>query len=191
MPRLFAGIEIPEATRGTLARLKMPLPGAKWVEPETFHITLRFAGDIDNRQADEFASALGAIDASAFSIRISDLGAFGGNEPRSLWAGVDPSRELEALQRATERAARNAGLAAEPRAFKPHVTLARLKHTRSDAVARFLERKATFQCEPFAVSRFVLFSSKPVSGGGPYVVEEAYPLAGGGMHAFADFDGAW
>ncbi|MEC9367856.1 MAG: 2'-5' RNA ligase family protein, partial [Pseudomonadota bacterium] len=64
----------------------------------------------------------------------------------------------------------------EPRAFHPHVTLARLRGTRPEAVARFLQQRGAFSSAPFTVGRFVLFSSRASTGGGPYVVEEEYPL---------------
>jgi 2'-5' RNA ligase len=176
--RLFAGLEIPETVRARLDALRQPLPGAKWVEPQNFHITLRFAGDIDNRTAEEFAGFLSEIPADPFEIRLSDLGAFGGREPRSLWVGVDGGEPLAALQRATERAARSAGLPPDGRNHKPHVTIARLRGTRPDTIARFLGSCGAFCTEPFIVTRFVLFSARPRVGGGPYVVEEAFPLGG-------------
>ena len=179
MPRLFTGIELPEAVRWQLAALKAPLPGAKWVEPENLHITLRFAGDIANPEANDFADALSQISLPAFEICVTGLGAFGGNDPRVIWAGIEESGGLDMLQRANERAARIAGLAAEGRAFKPHVTLARLKHGRADAVARYLGRHPVVRSEPFLVDHFVLISSRPNTGGGPYVVEEAFPLETG------------
>ena len=177
MPRLFTGLELPGELRQRFARLKSPLPGAKWVEPDNLHVTLRFAGDVDNLVASEFADALSQIEIDAFEMRISGLGAFGGNDPHVLYAGIEPSPALEALARANERAARSAGLAPETRTFKPHVTLARLKHSNAEAIARFLGRNAAFRCEPIMVERFVLLSSRPNTGGGPYVVEEAYSLA--------------
>jgi 2'-5' RNA ligase len=179
MPRLFTGLEIPDPIRAGLARLRQPLPGAKWIEAEDFHITLRFVGDIDKRTAAEFTQILGGIETDAFEMRLSGLGAFGGNDPRILWAGVESGPQLDILARAHERAARAAGLPAEPRKFKPHLTLARLRHSPVDLVARFLQRHGGFRSEAFLVGRFALFSSKPRSGGGPYVVEEAFPLRGG------------
>lgn len=179
MPRLFTGIEIPEAARAALARLRTPLPGAKWVAPEEMHVTLRFAGDIDNLQAREWVDALAQIDVDCFEVRIAGLGAFGGNDPRAVWAGVEGGPALAELARLVERAARNAGLQPETRAFKPHVTLARLKGSRVDAVARVLQHNAAFRLEPFVVERFVLYSSRPQVGGGPYVIEDAFALRGG------------
>jgi 2'-5' RNA ligase len=178
MPRLFTGIELPDETREALKRLRTPLPGARWIEPDNLHITLRFAGDVDNLVAREFVHALAAIDAPPFEVRVAGVGAFGGYSPRIVWAGVEAGPELEALARANERAARSAGLDPEKRAFKAHVTLARLQNGRADTIARFLERNGAFRAEPFYVDRFVLFSSRPLTGGGPYVVEEEFPLLG-------------
>jgi 2'-5' RNA ligase len=191
MPRLFTGIEIPPATREEIVRLRQPLPGGKWVEPENLHLTLRFAGDIDNVQAAEFADRLAAISVDAFEIRLAGLGTFGGREPRSFWAGVEASPELEALARANERAARLAGLPPEGRAFKPHVTLARLKYTEPDQIARILGRIGAFRSQPFLVGRFVLFSAKPNVGGGPYVVEAEFPLRGGEFADYQDVEDGW
>ena len=190
MPRLFTGIEIPEEQREDIARLRRPLPGGKWLEPENLHLTLRFLGDISNAQAVELSDRLASISADAFELRLSELGTFGGNEPRSLWVGVEPSPELEALARAHERAARACGLPAEARPFKPHVTIAKLRYTTPDAVARILGRIGAFRSEPFLVGRFVMFSAKPNTGGGPYVVESAFTLRGGEFANYQDIDGS-
>lgn len=179
MPRLFTGIELPEDVTDTLLDVQQPLPGAKWVSDEDLHLTLRFAGDVDNRVARDWGELLAEIDIPVFNLRIEGLGAFGGNDPRVLWAGVAPCEPLDALARANERAARAVGLPVERNQFKAHVTLARLRNTPPELVARWLGRHGRLRCEPFLVQRFVLFSSRPKVGGGPYVVEASYPLAGG------------
>ena len=176
MPRLFTAIEIPSAIRTRLSLMRAPIHGARWIEPENMHITLRFAGDIDGRTADDFADHLADVSVAPFTVSIVGGGAFGGRDPRVLWAGVDLSPQLDALYRANERAARLAGLEADPRNFKPHVTLARLRGARADAVAAYLERQGDIGPERFTVNRFVLYSSRNSVGGGPYVVEAAYPL---------------
>lgn len=178
MPRLFVGLELPELARQRLALVGGPLPGAKWIEAGNMHITLRFAGDIDNRQADEWVGFLDQIRLPPLEILIRDVGAFGGNEPRTIWAGVEGGAALEQLQRAVERAARAAGLAPESKPFKPHVTLARLKGTSPEVVARFLGSRSRLALEPFRVEEFVLYSSRPHVGGGPYVAENVFPLTG-------------
>ena len=176
MPRLFSGIEIPEILGGRLATLRSGLSGARWIDPENYHMTLRFIGDVDDATAREFADQLAHIRADAFELRFDGLGSFGGRKPRALWAGVDACEPLLGLQRAHERAARAAGLAPESRNFTPHVTLARLRGPRATAVADYLQTRSPFNSEPFEVQRFVLFSARASIGGGPYVVEEAFPL---------------
>lgn len=175
MPRLFIGLELPEMVRVRLALIGGPLPGAKWIPPEDMHLTLRFIGDIDNRQADELVGFLDDIRLTSFELTIRDLGAFGGNEPRIIWAGADATPALELLQRGVEKAARLSGLPPETRSFKPHVTLARLRGTKPDIVARFLGSRPGLAIEPFVVERFALFSSRPRVGGAPYVIENVFP----------------
>ena len=69
------------------------------------------------------------------------------------------------------------GLAPEGRKYIPHVTLARLRDASSRDVAEYLSARGLFRTPAFQVSRFVLFSSRASVGGGPYVVEESYPLS--------------
>lgn len=178
MPRLFTAIELPDDIARELTRLHLPLPGARWVKPDGYHITLRFVGDIDNSRAREFADNLARIEPDGFELRLSGLGTFGGDDPHAVWAGVDQSAELDILARAHEKAARAAGLAPDTRGFKPHVTLARLRHSSPQAVARFLTRYSGYRSEKFFVARTVLFSSRPSVGGGPYAIEESFAMRG-------------
>lgn len=178
MPRLFTAVPLPSHLADALSRCQQPLPGARWLEPADYHLTLRFAGDIDNRTAREFADALSRVDVDPFEMRLDGFGVFGAKDPRTLWAGVAAGPALAALQRANESAARAAGLKPERQHFKPHVTVARLRHAAPDPVANFLQRNASMKSPGFLVDHFGLYSSKPKSGGGPYVLEEKFPLAG-------------
>ena len=183
MPRLFTGIELPDEIRQKLARLKQPLPSTRWIEPANYHITLRFVGDIDHGVAREFAAELATISFDPFALTISGLSTFGGNDPRTIWAGLEKSEPLELLARACDRAARNAGLKPEGRKFAPHITLARLNTPRIHPIARYLQRAGSIKLDPFLVDHFQLFASKPNTGGGPYVVEETYPSTLGQLDA--------
>jgi RNA 2',3'-cyclic 3'-phosphodiesterase len=177
MPRLFSAIEIPQSIAAHLTLARAGLTGARWIDPENYHLTLRFIGDVDGATARDFTLALGEIAQLPFELRFNGIGSFGGRKPRAIFAGIAPSDALDSLQRANERAAREAGLPPEGRNFKPHVTLARLRGARADAVAAYLERQGHVEAKPFTVNRFVLYSSRDSVGGGPYIVEAAYPLA--------------
>jgi RNA 2',3'-cyclic 3'-phosphodiesterase len=174
MPRLFTGIELPEHVVWSLSMIRAGLNGAHWIDPDNYHITMRFVGDIPDAAANHFADALLDVHFDSFELEVSGLGSFGGNKPRALWAGLKPSRPLELLQKAHERAARLAGLPPETRNFMPHITLARLRSVRPFAVADYLASHGGLFSGPFTVTRFVLFSSRPNQGGGPYLVEEGY-----------------
>lgn len=192
MPRLFTALAIPDEIAEELSHLHQPLPGARWIDPANYHITLRFAGDITPVQAREFADNLANIEIDAFELTVSGLGAFGGNSPRAIWAGIEANDSLDALARAHEKAARAAGLGIEKRPFKPHVTLARLNAASPENVARFLTRYSGYRSEPFFVAEALLMSSRPSVGGGPYGIEEHFPLRGG-LYVDEDDDGeaAW
>lgn len=177
MPRLFTGIEIPADIADRLRGLRGGLPGARWVDPENFHITLRFVGDIDVARAHDIADLLARIRRRAFTLAVDGLGTFGSSKPRQVWARIPATPELMALQSENEQLIQRAGLSPEKRKFTPHVTLARLRDTNNRSLAEYLESRS-FLSTPFEVTRFVLFSSQPSRGGGPYIVEQAYPLIG-------------
>jgi 2'-5' RNA ligase len=177
MPRIFTGLEIPPDIAQSLATLRGGLPGARWIDAENYHVTLRFIGDVDDVIAHEVASMLGRVRRQAFALNIDDLTAFGGRKPRALVATLGPAQALMELQAEHERLMQRVGLEPEGRKYTPHVTLARLRDTSSRQVADYLSLRAPFRTASFSVSRFVLFSSRASVGGGPYVVEAAYPLA--------------
>ncbi|MEQ8480247.1 MAG: RNA 2',3'-cyclic phosphodiesterase [Hoeflea sp.] len=176
MPRLFTALEIPRDAALSLSLLRGGLPGARWLDVENYHITLRFVGDVDCPTADEFINALDRIDRSSFSLSLSGMGSFGSKKPHSIWAGVSPSPELMALQAEIERICQRIGLSPDPRRFSPHVTLARLRNARLSDVVSYLSGRGDFRTDSFDVGRFVVMSSRDSVGGGPYLVEEAYPL---------------
>ncbi|PYB74063.1 MULTISPECIES: RNA 2',3'-cyclic phosphodiesterase [Rhizobium] len=176
MPRLFTALEIPRNAAMSLSLLRGGLPGARWIDVENYHITLRFIGDVDGRTADEIVDRLDRIDRPEFSLTLNGIGSFGSKKPHSIWAGVSAAPELYALQGEIERICQRLGLAPDPRKFTPHVTLARLKASRLDDVVHYLGGRGDFHTLPFKVSRFVLLSSKESVGGGPYLTEEIFPL---------------
>jgi 2'-5' RNA ligase len=178
MPRLFTGLEIPPEIAFALSLKRGGLHGARWVDPENYHITLRFIGDVGFDIADEVVDALNRLaNSEAFSIRLDHLGSFGGDKPRALFAAAELNATLMRLQGAQERVLQRIGLEPDGRKFVPHVTLARLKGAAAEDVARFMAFAGRFEPLDFPVTRFVLFSSRDSVGGGPYLVEHAYPLA--------------
>jgi len=178
LPRLFTGLEIPSDVGFALSLKRGGLYCARWMDPENYHITLRFIGDVDHQTANEVTDALDRLaNSEAFTLRLDHLGSFGGDKPRALYAGLEDNTTLRRLQAAQERVLQMLGLPPEGRKFTPHVSLARLRGTSAEEIARFIALSGRFQPLEFPISRFVLFSSKDSVGGGPYLVEQTYPLA--------------
>lgn len=181
MPRLFTALEVPARIGESLARLRGGLPGARWIDVENYHITLRFIGDVDVAMAHDVAQTLTAIRRPAFTVVLDTLDFFGNDKPRAIVARAKPEPPLIELQAEQERLLRRIGAPPELRKFAPHVTLARLRGAPPKSVAAYLGARGYFPPLRFEAERFVLYSSRDSVGGGPYIVEAEYPL----IHASA------
>jgi RNA 2',3'-cyclic 3'-phosphodiesterase len=176
MPRLFTGLELPDGVVGQLALMRGGVVGARWLEPEDYHVTLRFIGDIDACLAREIDETLSDIRRPRALVRFEGLSWFGAAKPRAIVAKVKADRGLMDLQAEQERRLRRIGIEPETRKYTPHVTLARLRGGGQAAVANYLAERGALIADSFTAERFVLYSAREGSGGGPYVVEAAYPL---------------
>jgi 2'-5' RNA ligase len=179
MPRIFTGLELPAEIGENLSLLRGGLPGARWIDPENYHITLRFVGDVEAGLAHDVVSVLERVARKPFELRLDGLTSFGGRKPRAVVASITPVPALLELQAELERLMQRVGLEPEGRKYTPHVTLARLRDSSSHQVADYLSHRGSFRSVPFKVDHFVLFSARASVGGGPYVVEETFPLMNG------------
>ena len=144
-----------------------------------FKVAGVYARSAEDRRdlAQEIAWLLGKVRRKDFELKVDGLSSFGGRKPRALVAAVAPSQSVMELHAEHERLMQRVGLEPEGRKYTPHVTLARLRDSSSWDVADYLSARGWYRSAPFSVSRFVLFSARASVGGGPYVVEAAYPLA--------------
>lgn len=182
MYRLFVSVELPADVKTTLARLVGDVPGARWLEPDELHLTLRFIGEVDGVVFQDVLAALDEVRLAEFTLRLEGVGHFPPRgEPRILWAGIGRSAALVALHNKVESALVRAGVEPERRKFAPHVTLARLRGTPTRAVGSFIALHGLYRSAPFTVGDFQLFSSN-LSGKRPVHRQEAiYRLDEGGV----------
>jgi len=177
MIRLFVAIDLPPSVRGELGLLCAGVRGAKWLDFEQFHLTLRFIGEVDGAVFADIASALTAIATPVLELRFAGLGAWGDRRrAHVLWAGVAPNAALDTLQAKIENALMRAGIAPSLRKFHPHVTLARLKGAPNGHIAEFLAAHGGFATSGFMADRFTLYSSFLGHNGAIHRVEAVYPL---------------
>ena len=176
--RLFVALDLPWTLRHHLSALAGGVPGARWVSPENYHLTLRFIGEVPAHRAEEVDLALAALRGRGFSLVMSGVGTFSkAGRVTSLWAGVERNQQLDHLQGKIETALQRAGLEPERRRFAPHVTLARLDaSTEIEKLAQYVQAHNLFRAEPVAVEHFTLFSSRLGKEASVYTAEVEYAL---------------
>lgn len=176
MPRLFTAISLPHDVSDQLSLLRAGMPGAHWIDPENYHITLNYLGAVDGNQADDLIDALAQLEHDEFSLRITGLDCFGSSKPRTIYARIKPDEALLRLQQSIARLISVLGLSQDKRAFLPHVTLARLKDVVPYEAAAWLAGRGGLVSRHFDVKRFGVYSSRISKGGGPYILESSYDL---------------
>jgi 2'-5' RNA ligase len=175
--RLFIAIELPDAVHSALEALQSRLRAAgvraSWVKGGNIHLTLRFLGDVDEDRAARIVDMLETEYASVgpFALQVRGVGAFpNARRPSVLWAGCEPAEgPLACVQQAAETAARAVGLAPEAKAFRPHLTIARVKDWRAAGpVGEALDCERDFDAGEFDAAGVALFSSRLMPSGAVY-----------------------
>ena len=124
--RLFVGLDLPEKVKAALLSTMGGVAGARWQTADQLHLTLRFIGEVDRHTAADIAAALGRVNVRPFVAELGDPGLFDHRgRIDTLWVGVRPANALASLAKSVNAALSSAGMAPEPRAFLPHITVAR------------------------------------------------------------------
>ena len=177
MHRLFVAIRPPEPIRDRLLDLADGVRGARWVEEEQLHLTLRFIGEVDRHRAEDAAAALGGVHHPAFALALSGLGSFdrrGGSS--TLWAGVAPQEPLKSLHKKIDQALERVGIPPDRRVYHPHITLARIKRDAAP-LQPLIDSAGSLSSDAFDVSEFRLYESELTPDGPVYTVVARYSLA--------------
>ncbi|MFH1269871.1 MAG: RNA 2',3'-cyclic phosphodiesterase [Candidatus Omnitrophota bacterium] len=133
--RAFIAIELPEEIKDALAalqeELKVSRADVKWVGPKNIHLTLKFLGEIDDKQLDKISRIIDdtAERRNKFLVRISSLGAFPKiDSPRVIWIGISSGdEETRAIAEELEEEIAKTGIPEEDRAFSSHITIGRTR----------------------------------------------------------------
>lgn len=164
--RLFIAIPLPYGVKGQLSELTQPISGIRWQDYKQLHITLKFLGETEARQADELITALTSVRQTSFCFTINGFGYFPpGNHPRVLWAGVDNETPIINLQQSVEDKCVKVGFETESRSYKPHITLGKVKGASKNDVMAFINHHKPFRIPEIPVEEFVLYESVLSSDG--------------------------
>ncbi|WP_374944679.1 RNA 2',3'-cyclic phosphodiesterase [Sphingomonas sp.] len=172
--RLFVALRPPAAIRAGLADAMEGVGCARWQDDDQLHLTLRFLGEVDRRQADDLAAALDQVHAPIPTVALAGVGRFAD----SLWAALAPAEALASLHRKVDHACVRAGFAPERRAYLPHVTLARFARSRGGdpEFARWLTTHAALASPAFTMPHLILYRSTLGHGGASYDALARWPL---------------
>ena len=176
--RVFCAVELPGEVRSRVAervrRLRAEFPDvrASWEKPEKLHVTLKFLGDVEPARVEALsgAAARACSNIEPFELTVEEPGSFPTRgQPRVLWLGiVDASGRLALMQRALETECAAAGFPHESRAFKPHLTLARVRSTHGASGLAAAHRELPFEPQRFKISELVVMRSELGPGGSRY-----------------------
>ncbi len=128
--RLFIALDIEVAIRERIARFLEGVrgfaPDARWVRPESLHVTLKFIGEKPASEVEGIKQALTCIQAAASEVTFRGYGFFPTPKaPRVFWVGIEAGPQLTDLAKAVDDTTAALGIAREDRPYSPHLTLAR------------------------------------------------------------------
>jgi 2'-5' RNA ligase len=191
--RIFIAINLPDAERRAIAEATAPLreaaPAVGWVDESRLHLTLKFLGEQPPEAVQPLVEALRGVAAvhGALALEIGGLGAFPSKRrPRVIWLGVAPDPKLELLHHDVEGACAALGYELEGRAFRPHLTLGRVRewargrvHVDAAAAAALARSAREVQDRWTADVRSVDLMESVLGHDGPrYTLLDAAPLLG-------------
>ncbi|SHJ15058.1 RNA 2',3'-cyclic phosphodiesterase [Wenxinia saemankumensis] len=180
--RCFVSLPVPEPVARALEAVQEGLPFGRPSDPDQFHVTLAFLGELPDRRVEAAHEALETLRPDPFELHLAHVDRFDREDGRMIWAvPADPAPLAALAARVASRLA-GAGIRLERRRYRPHVTLARLTEAQSmrdEEIARFL---ATWHAPPvpaYAPDRFSLVQSIPAGGAHHHEVLADYAIGPG------------
>jgi len=193
--RIFIGIDLDPEVRSRIARFFEGVqgfaPDARWVRPESLHITLKFIGEQTPARVEAISECLRRVESSAFEIRSGGYGFFPtAKAPRVFWIGIQAGQELIELAEKIDMAVAELGIPREDRAYSPHLTLARAggrsgspkwrKGDGPNTAFAVLEKRLAAMGEldfgTMTAHEFILYQSQLSPAGSKYTKLERFPM---------------
>jgi len=193
--RIFVGIDLDSEVRARISRFVEGVEGfapeARWVRPESLHVTLKFIGEKTAAQVEAITERLGQIKVSAFTIGCGGYGFFPtAKAPRVFWIGIEAESQLAELAGVVDEALAELGVPREDRLYSPHLTLARHSGRSSspkwrkgdglNAAFAVLEKRLVamgpLDFGTMTANEFILYQSQPSPGGSKYTKLQRFPF---------------
>lgn len=191
--RIFIGIDLSPEIRDRITRFLEGVsafaPEARWVRPESLHITLKFIGEQTPEQVAAITERLHRIDSTAIDIRCAGYGFFPtAKAPRVFWIGIQAGPQLARLAGSIDMATGELGVPREDRPYSPHLTLARAggrsgspkgrdgTNTSFTVVKRRLATMGELDFGTMTASEFILYQSQLSPRGSKYTMLQRFLL---------------
>lgn len=184
--RIFCAVELPSDVRLRLhehvrkLRAEIPDVAASWTRVENIHLTLKFFGDVNVDRISRISTAASraAKEFTSFEISVGGTGVFPKpSRAQVLWMGVnDPSGRLLALQKGLEKEIAAVGFQKEDRAFRPHLTIARIRRPEGARQLADAHLKTEFEPQEIKLNKLIVFRSELTSSGSKYTVISHHQL---------------
>lgn len=179
MIRVFTALPLPEEVKAELSDVSAALGrgiSARWVRPEGMHLTMKFLGDVDEKNIRGIGERLDELSLrySPFDMRLNGLGAFPSpRRARVIWAGVETDvQTMKELAASVDMIASGYGVPKEERSFAAHITLARLR------APSMVNLDARVRGITFISDRVNLYKSDLTPQGAKYTLLHSSPFAG-------------
>ena len=184
--RLFCAFELPATLRQSIdkhaqrVRDAVPDAAASWSRPENIHLTMKFFGNVDQARGPVISAAAARVvkEFSPIQIEAGKTGVFPRpSRPQVLWIGIDdPSGALLKLHRRLEDELAREGFAKEDRAFRPHLTIARIRRPQNANRLADVHLRMEFLPVEIVLSELVLFRSELNPKGSKYTAISRHRL---------------
>jgi len=168
--RCFVAVDLSAEVRAAVAAVQArvhaaaPRADVRWLDPQTFHLTLKFLGNVPDARVPAVSAALeGVVSGPTLALEAHGLGAFPSlRRPRVLWAGIaGGAPRLVALALNVDRALAALGFPPEERPFRAHLTIGRVRSPRdAGALAKAVEAEATTALGAWTVGEVILYQSR-------------------------------
>lgn len=184
MKRIFIAVKVnPEETfLEMISSFKSVLfnENIKWINPENIHITLAFLGNTEEKLIEDISSMLKKVcgNSGNLELTIRGTGVFRNiNDPRILWTNIDHSEYLLKLADKILIGLTNMNIKLEDKAFKPHITVGRIKHLNNKEIFKKLtEQYQNTELQKLHVNEVILYESILLPQGPKYIPIERFRL---------------
>jgi len=185
--RSFLAIDLPKEIIGKLGEIQNDLKSVgaqvKWVRLESIHLTLKFFGNIEEKNIDEISRVLAEVASkiNVFGLEVKGTGVFPNiARPRVIWAGIKYTKgTLDLLHKEAESCLSKIGFEPEGRQFRAHLTLGRFKSLKDKRhLIQKIEEFENRELGTFKVKSLYLFKSELRPTGAVYTKLKTFDLAG-------------